>query len=419
MLVPKLRRSVGPAFGGVLEAALKPRIVLVYASLVAWSAACVFVGWSVGLWVPALLKDTVIIVLAFGFPMMFHAIQISSGGALLKRVIRVSIDGTALLVFYLNLASFPLWAELIIQPVVTLLVLLNFVAAREERSRKLVPFFSILLTAALLGSLAWTTTTVITNWEQTEWSAVFVAFLLTLWLPAFLIPFFYVVAFAAHAESTLTRLRFLARGKQVPLRVHIAFVLGLRFSVELAGKFKGRYNGLSTERTFRGAARFMRGFREDVKRRAEAEAERIATLEVMAGEVGTDPDGAQLDRREFCVTKSRLRWIATTQSSRYEMNGQRYWDDLTDWMVDATRHGLPENHGFITQVSGDGQRWRSWRQMPSGWYLGIGGAAGEGEFFFAGSEPPRAWPGVAPEWASDLRNPELPRDWEKSDDPVR
>ena len=100
------------------------------------------------------------------------------------------------------------------------------------------------------------------------------------------------------------------------------------------------------------------------------------------------------------------------------MSGNRYWDDLTVLMVDAERHGLPEQHGFVTQVTRDGQRWRSWRQLPNGWYLGIGAAHGEGDYFFAGDEPPHTWPGLGDNWASDLRDPELPPDWQKSDDSV-
>lgn len=119
------------------------------------------------------------------------------------------------------------------------------------------------------------------------------------------------------------------------------------------------------------------------------------------------------------MTKKRLRWIATTQAARYEMNGGRFWDDLTDWIVDAERHGLPPEHGFITEVSEDGQRWRSWRRLPNGTYLSIGGAAGEGDFFMSGETPPRTWPGFDSDWTSDLKDPALPPDWAKSDDPVR
>ncbi|MFF2495083.1 hypothetical protein [Agromyces sp. NPDC058064] len=417
VLVPKLRHHMGPSVRAVVESALKPRILLVFGMLLAWSALCVLVGWWVGLWNLALLKDTLIIVFAFGFPMLFHSISMSSGGALLKRVVLDSVGATALLAFYLNLASFPLWAELAIQPLVTLVALLCFTAARQESSRRLVPFFVVLLALAVLGSFAWTTTSLISDWDHIDWIGMRDAFLLTLWLPLLLIPYFYVVAFSAHAESALSRLRFRAN-ERMPLRVHFAFILGLRFSVELAAKFTGRYKGLSRERTFRGAWRYMRRFREDVAAREQGQAEQAETLERLSGVAGTFDDGAQLDRREYGVTKDRLRYIAVTQMGRYDGNGGRYWDDLTDMMVNAERHGLPQDHGFTTETSADGQRWRTWRRMPNGSYLAMGAASGEGDFFFAGPEAPTTWPGESPEWVSDLRDPVLPPDWERSDDRV-
>jgi len=41
-------------------------------------------------------------------------------------------------------------------------------------------------------------------------------------------------------------------------------------------------------------------------------------------------------------------------------------------MVDAKKHELPEQHGFVVQTSLDGQKWRAWRVLPSAWVLGMG-----------------------------------------------
>lgn len=418
VLVPKLRRSIGPSLRGVIEAAFHPRIILVFSALLVWSAACILVGWKLDAWNVGLLKDTLIIVFAFGFPMLFHAIRVSSGISLLRQVVTAAAGGTALLVFYLNLVSFQLWAELIIQPMVALITMCSLLAARDANTKRLVPFFSVLLIGALLGSVAWTSSTLVATWGDLDWSQTLLSFLLTLWLPALLTPFFYVVAFGAYAESNLVRLTFVSEHKKLPRRVHLAFIIGLHFSVALAACFKGRYNGLAHESRYVGALRYMRTFRADVALRKSEEKARLDTLDRLEGVPGTDHEGAQLDRREFHITKDRLRWIAVTQGGRYEMNGNRYWDDLTDLMVDAERHGLPEQHGFVTQVTRDGQRWRSWRQLPNGWHLGIGAARDEGDYFFAGDEPPHTWPGLGGDWASDLSDPELPPDWQKSDDSV-
>lgn len=416
MIVPTTRKSLWPALADLVRSAAHPKIWGLFAALFLWAGFCVLAAWRIGLWDVSLLKETLLVVLGLGFPMLFRSVRAKSGTNLARQVLTASAGGTALLLFYLNLASFPLWAELLLQPFAAIIAMCALVASHKPETKKLVPFFNLILVLFLTGSVIWTSITLISMGDQTDWLQTLRAFLLTLWLPALLTPFFYSVAFVAYAESHLKRVAHLSAGRKLPLRVHLAFILGLRLSVAWASSFTGRYNGLAQEKRFRGATRFMRDFRHDVARRNHEEDLRLRALAELAGVRGVDDEGAQLDRREFQVTKNRLRWIAATQDGRYERNGGAYWDDLTDEMVDAKSHDLPEQHGFVTEVSSDRQRWRTWRPLPSGWHLAIGGAKEEGNFFYAGSEPPTTWPGIGKEWASDLRDPDLPPDWEKSDD---
>jgi hypothetical protein len=161
----------------------------------------------------------------------------------------------------------------------------------------------------------------------------------------------------------------------------------------------------------------MSDFRDDVERRDSQRADKLATLEANIGVDGVDEQGARLDRQEFKVTKDRLEWIWTTQIGRYSKNGDRYWDNLTDTMVDPLRYGLPIDHGFVTQITPDGQRWRSWRRTPSGWVLGIGGSDVGSQYVFEGPTVPTTWPGQSTEWVNTAIDP-WPPDWRKYDGPL-
>lgn len=277
-IVPGLRRNVGPAVKALVRSAANPQIVVVVLSLLAWAALCVGIGNQLGLWNPALFKVTAIIVLGFGFPMLWRSIRAASGGALVKQVITGAIGGTAVLAFYLNLASFPLWVELIVQPVVALLLMLSVLAIREERAKPLVPVLAILLLGSFLASFVWTTVTLVNTGGDMDWLETLRSFLLTIWLPVLLTPFFYALAFVAYAESSLNRLARVSETKSLPLRINLAFIIGLRFRVALVAGFDGRYNGLAREQTFRGALRYMQSYRTDLKRRRREEAERVDGL---------------------------------------------------------------------------------------------------------------------------------------------
>jgi len=427
--IPRLRRFVRGLFADVLKAAFVRKIVVIYSGLLFWSALAVYVGWLLGLWNVGLLKDTSTIVFTLGFPILFRSVSSKSGIEILKHVVRETVGVTALLIFYLNLQSFPLGWEIAFQIVLLVLVVLNAMAALalstvpsfEDSSgkscvlvlaRAAQVIFSLLMSLVALGAFTWTTVQLVISAGTIQWLDLVQSFLLTLWLPALLIPYFYVVAFYAYAELLLVRVTF---RKATPWRARLGFVLGLRFSVSLAARFDGRYNAVSESRTFRDALTFMRSFRSDLRKRDTEEQARLTSLKEFAGVEGTDYTGAQLDRREFDATKGQLNYIAMTQMGRYAGNGNRYWDDLTDVLVDSRRFPLPADHGIHVEITADDQQWRCWRELPSGWHLGVGGAAGKDEVFYQGAVPPTTWPlDVPTEWGGYLDD-SVPPDWEHDD----
>lgn len=216
LVVPGWRRHLGPSVLGLVEAVLAPRIVLLYASMSLWTTLCVLLGSFVGLWGFDLLKDTLIVFLTLAVPMTFRVISMKSGTELLRRVVVETAGITALLVFYLNLESFPLWAELLLQPFLTFAAVLQVVASRDPAHAPAHKLVTWALGFAALGTFAWVTYRLVAGWESQNFASILRAFLLTLWLPLALLPFLYAVGVMVRAESLFSRFRWL-RGSAVPL----------------------------------------------------------------------------------------------------------------------------------------------------------------------------------------------------------
>lgn len=419
LIWPKMRPVLVHGISNTLRS-LHWKVLAVFLVLFAWIAGCLALGWLVGLWRWDLLKDTVVITLTFAIPMTFRMVNAQTGGAILRRLVIDTLSFAAFLTIYLNVEPFPLLAEVLIQAFTTLLVLVAVTNGEGTPVRK---FTNDLLAIVGIGAIIWTTVAIVNDWGLLDWPALLRSLLLTVWLPALLLPLLYVEAFFLTLGGILTRRRLSTTDRQRhPKRVALAVLLGLHFRVKLAARFNGSHNGLADLQTYREARQFMRKFRADVCQQDAAERERVEILQANTGKTGTDVDGAQLDRREFHVTKALLDWISTTQMGRFEGNGGRYWNDsdgLTDLMVDAKKHELPEQHGFVVQTSLDGQKWRAWRVLPSAWVIGMGGSGWRSEWVYTGAEPPQSWPGERdPRWVDKMSSPDLPPDWEKSDEPV-
>lgn len=418
--VPKMRRSVAPRVLDVLKIAVTSGSLLaLWGLFLLWCAGWVALAALVGLWNVGLLKDTLLIVLTVGFPLLYQAFNAKSGTAIMRQIGGETVAFSALLLFYLNLEPLPLWAELILQPVVTILVLLQFAAGRGSDGKRLQGCLAVLIKVASLGLIVWTTAQFIVNAGTRDWGGTLLELALSLWLPVVMFPFFYVASFYAAAQSVTRRLRRSYK-PPAPRRVTLAVALGLHFRLKWARAFLPSYEKpIMRAKTFREAVGLMRDFRSDIERREALEADRLANLEAFAGQPGADGRGGQLDRREFEGTKRALEFTNVAQGLRYQRLGNRYWNDLTDLVLQPVdRYGLPPEHGVSVETTEDGQKWRAWRRLPSGWHLGIGGRNGEpGHFLYTGAGQPTNWPGDSG-WADAARDLELPEDWTRNDRPV-
>jgi len=410
IVVPKFRRHMAPSFRAVLRAVFQPRLVGLYAVLLVVATASTAIAWRIGLWDWNLTKDAIVLTGAVVFPMTFRSFSFKSGGALAHSLAKDTLGLTAIFAIYLEAAPLPLVGELILQVLATFLVILQTVARTRNEWLPVRRLVNVLLGVVGIFLFLWTTSSIFSS--PPDWSETFQSILFSFWLPLSLLPFFYAFAFYAIAGKVLSR--FQAIRKPLTFRRMLAFVIGTRFRLSLLAQFNGRYSSVANGPGFREGLRRMRDFRDDLKRRHQEEAERLDSLERHRDIPGVDEDGLHIDRREFDVTKKRLNWIWTCQNGQYEKHGDRYWEDLTDLIVDAHRHGLPTDHGFVVETADLGEVWRAWRCTPGGAVLGTGGAEHRTQYYFQGDAPPTGWPRRSDEWV-DASQGTWPPDWNNND----
>ena len=409
--VPKLRAHMAPSLKAVMRAAFVPRLVWLYLVVVSVAASSTALAWAIGLWDLGLLKDTVILTVTVVIPMTFRSLSFKSGGELAHKLVRETLALTALLTIYLDAAPLPLGWEIVYQLTVSFLAILQAFAATKPEYAPAKRMCDFLLFVFGVFLLMWTAISLIQT--PPDWSEFFQSFFFGFWLPLTLLPFFYVFGFYAVIETALARFR--AIRKPLPRRVALAVMVGTRLRLSLLARFSGRYNYVGDAIGFRDALSRMSSFRNDLARRDAEESNRLRGLIDNVGTNGVDHSGRHLDRREFDVTKKRLDWIWTCQNGQYERQGERYWAHLTDWIVDADKHGLPTDHGFVVETADEGQMFRAWRRTPGGAVLAVGGRERRSMFYYQGENPPVSWPSAGTDGWRDASKEEWPPDWNHND----
>lgn len=391
-------------------------VVLVY---LAYTAAAVAVASYLDQWTIDLFKETLLIAVFVGFPLVMNAGKLQSGKALIGSVLRETLGVSALLAFYIGLATFALWGELLLQFGVLVLVVTWYTARRKPEARMRAFISQGMLAAIGIGLIVFTTYTLVTTWDEVDVQKEWRSLALSIWLPLVLIPLVYVLALLFRSEVVLRILPRHNNNTQPPLRVRLAFLIGIHLSAFYAANFSGQWLGrLAKESTFRGARRVMKDYRERVRANVRAERDRVHRLRAMAGVEGEDDKGLRRDRREFAGTKKVLNHLFYMQMGWYRNLG-RFRPDILDILGDVTREGLPQEHGIEVRVGNDGQGWYAWRRTVGGWYFGIGGGSDlTTEWQFDGPEPPEGFPADGSAWTDATRNPAR-TEWAANDNPIR
>jgi hypothetical protein len=381
-----------------------PRFWKVFVAILAvagWTVVVVYLGYRLDAWNRDLLKDTIVWFLFYGFAAVFSATRAAKEDRYFRRAFLSALSLTALMQFLLNLHTFHIAVEFVLQPVVTFLLTLGAVAALEPRTITVKKLADWLLAIIGLWVVIGTVHGLWQSWRGIDPKQTGLAFAFSIWLPLAMLPFVYVLALTMTYGTTFRLTSFKNDGRKPPLSVRAAVVYGLHGNLRAVNdlpQHPRQYRAISRSRGFREALRHVREYQWERDHRRQEEEIDAARLDWYAGDKGKRADGTLLDQREFEETRDALRWVLICHLGHHNNLGH-YRTDLMEVLGDFTRQGLPQDHGITMRVQKDRQAWYAWRRTPSGYVLGIGADNGRAnEWLYEGWKPPDGFPGEDSLW---------------------
>ncbi len=386
----------------VVSAFMFRSIIVSALAYVCYVTAAVLIARALGLWNPALAKDTVIWLVTVGLPLLWANTDAAKPG-FYRRTARRTVGISVLVGFYLNLALFPLWAELLLQPFVVLVAIASVMGKYDPKlapAKRIADRLQVLLGLALIGYVTWTVGSHLSALNGLD---IGLSLLLPIWLTLAVLPFIYPFSLLLSYQAAMTRMAVSNSFAPIGWKAKTALVLGFRLTARDMNALAGTTAcwQLARTKSVREGLKIVADYRRSL-RQAEAAKKRAADrLRDNADLPGTDEEGRQLDQREFEETREALEWIASCQGSWYSNPGGGYHADMLEKLNngDFTPCGLPKEHGIHLVVRKDRKAWYAWRQTISGWCFAIGSAKPlRDEWRYDGPEPPKGFPGKDPMW---------------------
>lgn len=189
-VLPSWRAVVAP----VLDAFFHWKIQATVFALLAWTALVLYVGHLVGAWNTDLLKDTIAWLLVSGLSTLFSTIEAPKKDRFLRSTALSAISFGVVMQFLLNLHTFNILVELLLQPFVVFLILLSAVAHTKPDTVQvgklvdwLIAIFGLLIVIATARGL-------LNSWRGVDPEETGLALAFSIWLPLAMLPFVYAVA---------------------------------------------------------------------------------------------------------------------------------------------------------------------------------------------------------------------------------
>jgi hypothetical protein len=286
-------RPIRSSFRRVAESLFAPKLLGGLLVMLAYVGLLVWLGFRTGVWSWDLASETVTWFVGSAFVLFLNLADASRQRGFFWRVILQTLGIALLIDFFMNdLFVLSLPAELVLQVVVTVLVLLSLVAARDPAHRPVKRLADLLLSVVVLALAGFIVMQVVRQWQQVTTRANLLELLLPVWLTLALLPFIYVASILLAYGSAFHRIDWaLGKTSDGSWKAKVALVTVLRGRRVDASRFAGRWVSEATPLLPSGRRAVSQESSRLGSARESDEKEARESLQRIIGVGGTDADG--------------------------------------------------------------------------------------------------------------------------------
>jgi hypothetical protein len=208
---------------------LEPKLAVPLVLYFAWLGGTVWVGQQVGIWELAMTKATVVWVVASGIALYFGVSKALSSKGFFKSALARSLGISVFVEWLVNMQSFPLIVEVLVQLLALLCVGVGAVARRDPTHEKVAKLANSVLVGIGLASLMWAGWHLVAQRSGVDWPLQGRELLLPFWLTPSALVFVYLLTMFAGFELAFMRIGLKA-GQRRTWQLKAAYVsaVGLR-----------------------------------------------------------------------------------------------------------------------------------------------------------------------------------------------
>ena len=203
-----LSKKVRISLLNLIKTACKPKLIIPFILILSYACIIIVVLSKSTLWDLIYLKDIIIWVLFAGVPVCFNAVSHTVEENYFRHIITNNIKFAALVEFFTGTFTFSFLIELIMQPIITFIILLQTVSDTKEEYKAVSKLLNGII--AILGFviIGFTIKTAINEYRQVDIIQTIISFCLPLFLSLLYLPFAHGFSVYSKYEILFLRMSF-------------------------------------------------------------------------------------------------------------------------------------------------------------------------------------------------------------------
>jgi hypothetical protein len=221
---------------------VKPPISVMIFSFAGYLAACVWLAAQFELWNWELINETVFWFLVTGPALFLGSTKAYEEDGFFLRTAKRMLTLGLLAEFFISLVALPFWAEFLLIPIATFLVMLSVVAGQKSEQAPVKSLVDGLTSVIGLGLFAFVLISLLTNPGQLDPVTGLQTLALPVWLLAVSLPFIYLLGLYAAYDKAFRRINWMARkDRRLARKACLAMLRRFHFRARRVGRFHGRW----------------------------------------------------------------------------------------------------------------------------------------------------------------------------------
>jgi hypothetical protein len=221
-------------------------------------------GW----WNAHLLKDTLVWTLGAGLVLLFSFPNAGKHEHFFRKTTLSTIKAGVWVAFYLNLVTFALPIEVVLQPVLLVLLLLSMVGRMKPETQGVATGISVVASVIVLAMAVGIGRRLLAGEASLDLQLTIQSFLLPVWMTVGALPAIFALSLYSNYQMAFNFIRMATPNSRVPWRARVALISGLRVhnrEVERFARYGHWPRDLARATSLRDARAVIRAFRTSLR----------------------------------------------------------------------------------------------------------------------------------------------------------